>query len=82
MGMISPVAQQAFKELKSANGVLLRAMARQKRARAALAAAEAQCAEAKRNVELLLKAVQPELPGVGILDSTTAGEAQAALGQL
>jgi hypothetical protein len=81
MSTISPVAQQAFKELKAANGELIRSMARQKRARMTLAAADEKLALAKRNVELLLKAVQPELPSAGILDSAEAGTAQAALDQ-
>jgi len=81
MTAISPVAQQAFKELKAANGELIRSMARQKRARMTLAAADEKLALAKRNVELLLKAVQPELPSAGVLDSAEAGVAQASLDQ-
>jgi hypothetical protein len=79
MSTLSPVAQQAFRELKAANGELLRAMARQKRARATLAKAEGDVAEAKRKVELLLMAVQPELPDAGILDTASAGEAEQSL---
>jgi len=67
MSNVSPVVQQAFRELKAANRVLLRAMAREKRTRAAYEQARALLTESKRNVELLLKAVQPELPTVGEL---------------
>ena len=79
MTAISPVAQQAFRELKQANATLLRAMAREKRARVVLARASEQLAEAKRNVQLLLQAVQPELPDAGILDAAEARQGQAAL---
>jgi hypothetical protein len=81
MTPISPVAQQAFKELKGANAVLLRAMAREKRARATLTDAGLSLAVAKRNVQLLLQAVQPELPDAGPSESAEAGVATAALDQ-
>jgi hypothetical protein len=83
MAMASPVALQVFRELKVANSALLRAMAREKRARASLATACAALAGAKRNVQLLLQAVQPELFGEGVLDQdrvTLLGESRAAGG--
>jgi len=79
MSTLSPVAQQAFNELTAANGELLRSMAREKRARAAHVDAQLKLQVAKRNVQLLLQAVQPELPSAGVLDASEAGVAQAAL---
>ena len=79
MTTLSPIVQQGFKNLKAANAELLRSMARQKRARAALAAAEQKLALAKRNVELYLQAVQPELPSAGVLDASEASVAEHAL---
>jgi hypothetical protein len=65
MTILSPVAQQVFRELKAANRVLLRAMAHEKIARARHASAASALAAATRNVKLLLDTVQPELPASG-----------------
>jgi hypothetical protein len=75
----NPATVQAFRELKAANQNLIRSMSRQKAARAKLAACDEALRVAKRDVELLLLVVQPELPGAGVLDSAEAGVAQATL---
>lgn len=79
MTVPSPVAVQVFKELKAANRALLVAMAREKRARAALGLASAGLVTAKRNVQLLLQAVQPELPSVGEFEQDIVAGLPAAV---
>jgi len=81
----SPVAAQAFKDLKVANTELLRAMAREKRYRAGYEAARQRLLLAKRNVKLLLDVVMPELPSMGELvqeQATTLGEVMSTIGRL
>ena len=85
MSESSPVAVQAFRELKAANRALLSAMAREKRTRAAFHAAVAKLAEAKREVKRLIDVVQPELSLAGVLDQDSAmtlGETVGLIGAL
>jgi len=82
MTRTSPVAQQAFIELKAANRALLIAMAYERLSRDTLRKVEARVAECKRRVKALLDVVQPELPAAGVLDQadqTVLGEAREAV---